>query len=624
MRRYFTVFAVVVCLGFCCGHLAPLVAGEPPVYEIDDLGSLGGNFTLPSDVNDAGDVVGTAQTATFEYHAFLYTDGSAIRDLGTLKGTGQSQAFGINNHRHVSGYFTRSDASIGAFLYGDDIGTIDLGSLPGAANNSAGGLNDADQVTGSSFLPSGGHAFLWSVATGMQDLGTLGGTTSNGARVNVHGQAVGTSIVLDDPYFPVSHAFRYTAGAGIKDLGTPTGTTNRTSSFAAGINVDGDVVGYSNDPAYESNRAFLYTDRDGLHDLGTLGGSQSQASDVNDNGAIVGVSSLPSGQQRAFFFTDVAGMVDLNSLIDSTTGWTLFTAAAINNYGTIVGTGTIGGRSRGYRARRIRDDSAPEIEALVTPVPNALGWNNSDVTVRWSVRDPESGIAGLSGCETQTLTNNTSGITLSCSATNPFGGSSSRSVTIKIDKTPPEIGAVVSPQPNPAGWNNSNVTVVWNVRDPESGIVSSSGCETRTFTNETAGVTLTCNATNAAAGSSSRSIIVMIDKTPPVLTCAATPSVVWPPNGDMVAISIAVTARDALSGVSGFTLQSISVDDPAAGPQAITGFTVGAASTTGFVQALRQGDGTGRTYAFTYMAVDAAGLTGSCTALVMVPHDMSH
>jgi probable HAF family extracellular repeat protein len=442
----------------------------------------------------------------------------------------------------VTGYFTRADGSLGAFLYGDDIGTIDLGGLPGTSVNSARGLNDSDQVTGSSFLLFGAHAFLWDVTRGMQDLGTLGGSVSNGARVNVHGQVVGQSIAVDDPSFPIYHAFRYTNGIGMQDLGTLPGTS-RTSSSARGINADGDVVGYSNDPAFGANRAFLYSDRDGMRDLGTLGGRSALANDINDNGEVVGIADLPSGQGHPFLYSREGGMVDLNSLIDSTTGWTLWTAEAINNRGTIVGVATMGGRSRGYRARR-RDNSPPEIEVSVSPQPNAAGWNTSDVTVAWSVRDPETGV------------------------------------------------------------------------------VSSSGCSTQTVTNETAGVTLTCRAVNGVGGVSSRSITVKIDKTPPALSCTPTPSLVWPPNGDMVPVSIAVSVHDALSGTGAFTLHSFSVDDPTASPQAVTGFAVGTPSTNGFVQALRQGTGEARVYAFTYTSVDAAGLTGSCTARVVVPHDV--
>src|SRR4029453_18341282 len=99
------------------------------------------------------------------------------------------------------------------------------------------------------------------------------------------------------------------------------------------------------------------------------------------------IADLPSGQQHPFLYTPSAGMVDLNTSIDSTTGWTLWTAEGINNHGSIVGVGTMGGRSRGYRARRVRDDSAPEIDLAIAPPPNAAGWNNSDVTVRWITRD---------------------------------------------------------------------------------------------------------------------------------------------------------------------------------------------------------------------------------------------
>lgn len=148
-----------------------------------------------------------------------------------------------------------------------------------------------------------------------------------------------------------------------------------------------------------------------------------------------------------------------------------------------------------------------------------------------------------------------------------------------------------------------------------------SNCAPQTLTNETSDLTLTCTAVNTAGGSSSRSVTIKIDKTPPVLTCAATPSIVWPPNGEMVPVSIAVAVDDALSGGREFSLQFISIDDPTAGPEAVTGFAIGASSTSGFVQALRPGTDTGRVYAFTYTGIDAAGLTGSCTALVTVPHD---
>ncbi len=91
------------------------------------------------------------------------------------------------------------------------------------------------------------------------------------------------------------------------------------------------------------------------------------------------------------------------------------------------------------------DTTPPVITPTVTPAPNANGWNKTDVTVLWSVTDPESGIASSIGCGTTVLTAETPGTLLTCSATNGVGLSSSASVTVKIDKTPPEAANQFDP-----------------------------------------------------------------------------------------------------------------------------------------------------------------------------------
>jgi hypothetical protein len=85
------------------------------------------------------------------------------------------------------------------------------------------------------------------------------------------------------------------------------------------------------------------------------------------------------------------------------------------------------------------DDTPPVIEPNVTPEPNALGWHNNDVTVTWSVTDPESGIASSSGCDTTTIAHETSDATLTCSARNGAGLSATQSVTVRVDKVAPTI-----------------------------------------------------------------------------------------------------------------------------------------------------------------------------------------
>lgn len=87
----------------------------------------------------------------------------------------------------------------------------------------------------------------------------------------------------------------------------------------------------------------------------------------------------------------------------------------------------------------VTDSTPPVITPTVTGTMGGDNWYTSNVTVSWDVTDPESGIASSNGCDTTTLSADTAGDTLTCSAANGIGLSNATSVTIKIDKTPPAI-----------------------------------------------------------------------------------------------------------------------------------------------------------------------------------------
>ncbi len=91
------------------------------------------------------------------------------------------------------------------------------------------------------------------------------------------------------------------------------------------------------------------------------------------------------------------------------------------------------------------DTTPPVIAPQITGRLGSNGWYTADVTLNWSVTDPESGIASSSGCGTSMLTADTPGITLTCSATNRAGLDKSASITIKIDKTGPVISGLPAP-----------------------------------------------------------------------------------------------------------------------------------------------------------------------------------
>jgi CSLREA domain-containing protein len=160
------------------------------------------------------------------------------------------------------------------------------------------------------------------------------------------------------------------------------------------------------------------------------------------------------------------------------------------------------------------DDATPPV---ITPTVSGNlgnnGWYISDVQISWSVTDDESTVSNQTGCDTQTVTADTNGVTFTCQATSA-GGGNSQSVTIKRDATAPSITFDSRTAPNSNGWNNSNVSVLWNCADVMSGATSSSVSTVISTegANQQALGTCTDNAGNTAQNTQSG---INIDKTAP-------------------------------------------------------------------------------------------------------------
>lgn len=147
----------------------------------------------------------------------------------------------------------------------------------------------------------------------------------------------------------------------------------------------------------------------------------------------------------------------------------------------------------------VRDTSPPVITPTITGTIGDNGWYVSDVTVSWSVTDGQSAIASQSGCGTTTITADTTGTTLTCTATS-VGGTSSQSVTITRDATAPTLNPTVSPNPV---YLNGAATASPNASDATSGLASAS-CPP-VDTSMVGAYTLVCTAEDNAGNTASAS-----------------------------------------------------------------------------------------------------------------------
>jgi len=325
---------------------------------LTDLGALAeGVSSYTISVNGIGDVAGFSQnglidplTGTPELYAVLWKNGQII-NLGTLGGNG-SAATSVNNRNQIVGGAANTvpdPFSLMSFLGGPTLATQtraflwengamrDLGTL-GGPDSFAWFVNEVGQVAGLSYTDSTPndttgiptlHPFLWKNGR-MLDLGSLGGTFADVYGFNNRGQVVGPMTLAGDE---IQHPYLWSDGTLI-DLGTLGGSNGE----ARDINESGEVVGVADLPNGQHN-GFLWNSG-AMIDLGNLG-LTSAALGINSKGQVVGgsrVSRVPS-LISAFLWEKGGPMIDLNTFIPASSSLHLTEAFSINDRGEIMGRG---------------------------------------------------------------------------------------------------------------------------------------------------------------------------------------------------------------------------------------------------------------------------------------------
>jgi len=389
---------------------------QPHHYQLVDLGSTfggpqsyfvpgsGDDFAGSSVLNSGGTVAGFADTSMPDpFQNFCWEDcfvddtfqagsSGALTNLGALPGGGSSAPIwitangliaGISENGQTDPLYTGGFPVMHAVLWQQ--GNItDLGTLPeGGYQSAANAVNSAGQVVGSALntVPDANsmavgnfwyfnqpygyqqRAFLWDKQHGMQDLGTLpGGTDAEALLINDRGQVVGysyTASTQSGACFPLAtNSFLWDKKNGMTDLGGFGGTC----TLATNLNNEGQVVGESNLTGDQSSSAFLWANGSITALGGSLGGDYTGAFAINDRGQAVGFGYLSGNNEfHATLWKNVKSITDLGVIGSDPCSY----ATAINAEMQVVGGSGCGGN--GFTAFLWEEGSIFDLNTLIPP-----------------------------------------------------------------------------------------------------------------------------------------------------------------------------------------------------------------------------------------------------------------
>jgi len=279
----------------------------------------------------------TAEKAWYN-HAFLY-NGQIMTDIGTLAlgAVNSSTGISINIKGQIAGSSVGSspgaESAQHAFLYTPGEKLIDLGALlKSSATSTATGINATGEVVGYSFDGSTYNSWWYNGAmhqlTGADKIGM-----NQAVSINDNG------VILLHIWPNAGGSACYLSSNSVLTR-LPVSGTCVPAALTNGGTVTGDV--------YDANYAHAFLYRPGaskLIDLGTLAPgaatAQSHGYGVSESGTVVGTSLAPDGSNHAFLNTN-GEMIDLNKVLLSGSVWaTLVSATGINAAGQITGAGWI-------------------------------------------------------------------------------------------------------------------------------------------------------------------------------------------------------------------------------------------------------------------------------------------
>jgi hypothetical protein len=263
----------------------------------------------------------------------------------------------------------------------------------------------------------------------------------------------GSSFDGDNTGVNQSNGLRATTGSGgsgsISISDTTFQDSRKNGSHANGATLSAPTITLTNVTANNNDKSGIAASNYSLLTLNNVTANGNGTGDATLQGNVgSGITANGTAGSRVIV---IGGAFDNNARygIDATN-------STVYVQSNPICTGNVGGC---YNVATIFDNTPPAITPNITGTLGSNGWYTSNVTITWSIADPESGILSSSGCTSANLTSETLGTVITCSATNNAGLSNSASITIKIDKTSSSSAYVSRTPANANVWNNGDVTI---------------------------------------------------------------------------------------------------------------------------------------------------------------------
>jgi probable HAF family extracellular repeat protein len=274
--------------GEVCGYTSPMGLAHPVRWDanghitaLDLLPGYSRSSTVG--INDDGFVVGTSFSAepAVNRRAVRWGPDGHVAALDMLDG-GNSDAVDINDRGEVIGH-AETASGIHAVRWDRQGRVTDLGARPGWVTTVVRDINNRGEVAGSSDLSG---AVRWD----SQGRVTVLADVPIAVGINDHGTTIGNDQTA------YGRAVRWTRAGQATVLDGPSG---RLNTVAEAINERGEVTGYASTPEIYPH-AVRWNHQGVVTDLGVLPGHlQSIAWDINARGDIVGYSTDYGASYRA-------------------------------------------------------------------------------------------------------------------------------------------------------------------------------------------------------------------------------------------------------------------------------------------------------------------------------------